>query len=127
VISNLPIGQQVTLQVRALAAQACQQSGIGQAMVGSPVDDVFVPNVFTPNGDGRNDQLMVYATALQSMEFRVYDQWGNEVFRATDPKAAWDGSYRGQRAPVGVYVYALKAVLPDGKVVTKKGSINLLR
>lgn len=127
IVNGLQPGTPLVLQVRALAADPCANSAPGSATLLAGIDDVFVPNVFTPNGDGRNDLLLVYGSSLLAIEFRVWDQWGNEVFKSTDAKTGWDGTYRGQRAPVGVYVFALKATLTDGRAISKKGSVNLLR
>ncbi|GAB4093300.1 gliding motility-associated C-terminal domain-containing protein [Flaviaesturariibacter terrae] len=127
VLSGLLPGVAATLQVRVLAGDPCANSAAGAATAIISSNDVFVPNVFTPNGDGRNDDLLVYGTAIATMDFRIFDQWGNELFHSTDKDKGWNGTYRGQRAPVGVYVYALRAVLVDGTIVSKKGSVNLLR
>lgn len=126
-VLGLMPGVAVTLQVRALAPDPCANSTPGSATVMGSTDDVFVPNVFTPNADGRNDVLLVFGSSLLTIDFRVWDQWGNEVFRSTDSKQGWDGTCKGQRAPVGVYVFALRAVLTDGKTISRKGSVNLLR
>ena len=89
--------------------------------------NLFVPNVFTPNGDGKNDVLKVYANQLASVEFIIFDQWGKKVFETRDPNQTWNGSTGGKQQPVGVYIYSLKATFLDGTAETKKGSINLIR
>jgi gliding motility-associated-like protein len=90
-------------------------------------EDVFVPNVFTPNGDGKNDLLLVYGNTIDKIDFRVFNQWGQSIFETSDKSKGWDGRYKGLMQPVTVYVYALKATLLDGRVITKKGSITLIR
>ena len=93
-----------------------------------PLDkEVFVPNVFSPNGDGKNDILYVYSNYIKTMEMRIFNQWGQQVELITDPKKGWNGSYKGSPQPVGVYVYILKAVLTDGRSIQLKGNITLLR
>ncbi len=89
--------------------------------------DVFVPNVFTPNGDGRNDKLYVYGNYIDKLEMRIFNQWGEQIAVINNISQGWDGTQRGKPQPVGVYVYVLKAVLTTGKVVQLKGSITLLR
>lgn len=89
--------------------------------------DVFVPNVFTPNGDGKNDILFVYGNYIDKVEMRIFNQWGQQIAMITDKTQGWDGRHKGEPQPVGVYVYVLKAQLSDGRIVNLKGSITLLR
>jgi large repetitive protein len=88
---------------------------------------VFVPNVFSPNNDGKNDVLYVYGNYISSMEMRIFNQWGQEITVITDKSRGWDGRFKGRPQPVGVYVYTLRVVLTDGKAITMKGNISLLR
>jgi large repetitive protein len=89
--------------------------------------DVFVPNVFTPNGDGKNDLLLVYGNYITKLEMRIFNQWGQQIEMITDKNRGWDGRYKGKAQPVGVYVYTLQAELSDGRKVQLKGYIQLLR
>ena len=89
--------------------------------------DVYVPNVFSPNGDGKNDILFAYGNYIDKIEMRIFNQWGQEMAIITTKSQGWDGRFKGTAQPVGVYVYVLKAVLSSGKTVSKKGSITLVR
>ena len=89
--------------------------------------DVFVPNVFTPNGDGKNDLLYVYGNYIDKLEMHIFNQWGQQIAVINDKTQGWDGKHKGTAQPVGVYVYVLKAELSTGKTVNLKGSITLLR
>jgi gliding motility-associated-like protein len=89
--------------------------------------DVFVPNVFTPNGDGKNEILFVYGNYISKLDMRIFNQWGELVFRTDSKSKGWDGTRNGTAQPVGVYLYALEAVLTDGRTVKLNGNINLLR
>ena len=89
--------------------------------------DVFVPNVFSPNGDGKNDILFAYGNYIKKLDMRIFNQWGEQVIAINDPAKGWDGTQRGKAQPVGVYVYVLQAELEDGRTVKLKGSITLLR
>ena len=91
------------------------------------VKDVFVPNVFTPNGDGKNELLLVYGNYIRKLEMRIFNQWGQQVELITDPKKGWDGRFKGKPQPVGVYVYSLQAEMTDGRTINLKGNITLLR
>jgi gliding motility-associated-like protein len=90
-------------------------------------NDLFVPNVFSPNGDGRNDVFRVFGSGLNSIDLSVFNQWGELIFRSRDINTGWDGRYKGTAQPVGVYIYVLRAELTDGNIINKKGSVNLIR
>jgi large repetitive protein len=93
-----------------------------------PLDkDLFVPNVFSPNADGKNDILFVYGNYIEKVDMHIYNQWGQEIASITDKTQGWDGRHKGNPQPVGVYVYVLKAELRGGKTVNLKGSITLIR
>ncbi len=93
-----------------------------------PLDkDIFVPNVFSPNGDGKNDILFVYGNYIEQVELRIFNQWGQQIELLNSTSRGWNGTYKGKPQPVGVYVYTLKAVLKGGRDVKMKGSITLLR
>lgn len=89
--------------------------------------DVFVPNTFTPNGDGNNDILYVRGYLINELYFAVYNRWGELVFETNDKNKGWDGKYKGKEADVGVFGYYLKARCPNGKELFKKGNVTLIR
>ncbi|HRH47106.1 MAG TPA: PKD domain-containing protein [Panacibacter sp.] len=86
-----------------------------------------VPNAFTPNGDGVNDQVTVKGYGIQKMDWRIYNRWGTLIFQTNNTKQGWDGTYKGAIQPQEVYVYVLDVTFSDGKQFRKKGDITLLR
>lgn len=93
-------------------------------------DHVFLPNAFTPNGDGSNDILRIrsnYLDELEVREFMIYNRWGEEIFRTNDPFQGWDGRYRDEECAPDVYGFYLETVCPNGEVLIQKGNITLLR
>ncbi|MFM7671206.1 MAG: gliding motility-associated C-terminal domain-containing protein [Bacteroidota bacterium] len=128
-ISGLTGNTTVSLVVRSLGGASCQTSAWSAPVSGTTLSskEIFVPNTFTPNGDGRNDLLKVYGNYLASMEFRIFNQWGELIFFTTDITKGWDGTHKGQAQPMGVYAYTLKVVLQDNTVKVKTGSVNLIR
>jgi len=129
VVSGLQPGSSVTVIVEASGGTPCQLSA-GSVPVSASIpknDLIYVPNAFTPNGDGKNDEVHVHSGSIQSLTFYIYDQWGDLLFTSTDLQTGWDGTYRGTKEPVGVYVYLVEAIMIDGKKVTKKGTITLIR
>ncbi len=87
---------------------------------------VYVPNTFSPNGDGINDQFQVYGPVAQ-IELVVYDRWGEEVFRTTDVTQAWDGTFQGRSLPPDVYAWQAWIACVGGKTIVLKGNVTLLR
>ena len=90
-------------------------------------DDVFFPNMFSPNGNGVDDEFKVYSNVVKSMRLMIFNQWGQKVFETSDVAAGWDGTYQGKPQPVGVYVYVATLRLNDNTTITKKGTLNLIR
>ena len=129
IVSGLPGNTSVTLLVKATGPNSCQTSAASLPVSATTLStrEIFVPNVFTPNGDGKNDVLRVYGNYIRSVDFKIFNQWGQLIFSTTDATAGWDGKHKGQLQPVGVYSYTLKLVRQDGTTVTKKGAVNLIQ
>lgn len=86
-----------------------------------------MPSAFTPNNDGLNDAFRIPAgVTLQLKEFRVFDRWGNTVFRTKDINKGWDGRYRNNLLSAGVYVYLIEGKDPYG-TIAEKGTVLLIR
>ncbi len=129
-VVNLQPNQTVTLLVMSVGANECANSSWfqGGGETENPAGNtIFVPNAFTPNNDGVNDILYVYGTTINTMEIRIYNQWGQLVFESRDKARGWDGTMSGKQQPLGVYTYALRATLQDGTTVQKRGTITLVR
>lgn len=88
---------------------------------------VFIPNLFTPNGDGQNDVLYVRSEILEEFYFAVYNRWGERVFETTFRDEGWDGSFQGKPCQNGVYDYYLKGKCADGQEILMKGNVTLTR
>lgn len=73
------------------------------------VTSVFIPNAFTPDGDGLNDRFgPIFSASIVRMRFTVFDRFGMQVFSTTDPLESWDGTLRGEPAGMGVYPWVLE-------------------
>jgi len=89
---------------------------------------LWVPNAFSPNGDGSNDIFRVYGKNFKTIEFKVFNRWGELVFFTTDPSQGWDGTYKGKEMVPGVYVYSIKATyINDLQSRREKGSFVLVK
>ena len=88
---------------------------------------VFIPNAFTPDGDGLNDILMVRGKGIFVKTFRIFNRWGELVFEKTnfnpnDTKYGWDGKVRGVPATPDVFVYTADVICDNGIIYTYKGN-----
>lgn len=88
---------------------------------------VFIPDAFTPNGDGYNDILEAKSEQLQSFNMSVMNRWGVVVFHSDDITEGWDGTVEGTNAPVGYYYYKMTFVDDINQTVEKSGTFMLLR
>ncbi len=88
---------------------------------------IYVPNAFTPNGDGKNDFLNVKSSVGYDLDFMIYDKWGELVFETHDINKSWDGKFKGENLEAGVYVYHLKLTCFNKNIFLKKGNITLIR
>jgi gliding motility-associated-like protein len=86
-----------------------------------------VPTGFTPNGDGHNDRLFVKGGPFKSMNFKLYNNWGELIYESTDQLEGWDGKKNGANQPVGVYVWTLEVDLYNNRTVRKNGDVTLMR
>jgi gliding motility-associated-like protein len=85
-------------------------------------------NVFTPNGDGLNDRFVFEVNGIRSFECIVFDRWGKEITRWSDPNGGWDGKIEGGRdADEGTYFYVVKAQGFDDTNFNKEGDVTLMR
>lgn len=88
---------------------------------------LIIPNVFTPNGDGKNEIFKV--TAINVIEFNcvIFDRWGLQMFSYDDVKAGWDGTVGGKNVPTATYFYIINAKDINGKEIKKQGAFSLFR
>ena len=88
---------------------------------------VFIPNSFTPNGDGVNDVLYVRSDILDECYFIIYDRWGEKIFETHDQNIGWDGTYKQKDCQRGTYDYYFKGKCKDGDELELKGNVTLIR
>lgn len=90
--------------------------------------EIFIPDAFTPDGDGRNDYFKVFFTFIPAgYHMIVYDRWRNPVFESRDPQRHWDGTLsNGRKAPEGIYTYLLLVETQGGRKVRKTGQLALI-
>ncbi len=89
--------------------------------------DLFIPNVFSPNGDGQNDLFHVYGDCVKEVFISIYNQWGERVFEDTGASPYWDGTFRGQELNSDIFAYNAKIILVSGEEISKVGNVTLLK
>jgi len=90
--------------------------------------NIYVPKVFTPNGDGSNDVLKPILVGISAFHyFNVYNRWGNLVFTTQDPNQGWDGTFKGVPQPVETYLWIAEGIDINGKKIVAKGMTSLVK
>ena len=89
---------------------------------------VYLPNAFTPNGDGKNDIFRpIFLGAESVFRFSIYDRWGRQVFQSASPSVGWDGTTGGKQQPAGTYVWFCQFKLFEEPERVEKGTVLLIR
>jgi gliding motility-associated-like protein len=88
---------------------------------------LYVPNTFTPNGDGFNDLFYALASEVKVFKMYVFDRWGLKIFESNDLRKSWDGTYGGAAAPIDTYVWRIDYEEESGEKHKVFGHVNLIR
>lgn len=98
---------------------------VNPVVCGTPF--VFIPNSFTPNGDGVNDILYVRSDILDECYFVIYNRWGEKIFETHDQSIGWNGIFKQKECQRGTYDYYFKGKCKDGDELELKGNVTLIR
>jgi gliding motility-associated-like protein len=121
------IGQDIQYRVIASTVAGCRGEGYVKVRVYKG-PDIYVPTGFTPNNDGKNDRFTPFPVGMKSYNyFKVFNRWGQLLFSTTQLNVGWDGKWGGVEQPGGTYVWMIEGLTKDNRVVTKKGTVNLIR
>ncbi len=91
-------------------------------------DFLYIPTGFTPNSDGKNDRIIPLINGRYLLkEFSIYNRNGERVYTTAGRGEGWDGRIRGQLQTSGVYIWVLNAIHPDGTMLSRKGTLTLIR
>lgn len=94
----------------------------------NPETLIFVPNAFTPDGDGKNEIFFATAVGIKEFSFKIFNRWGEVLFETTDPSTGWDGMHpNGKEAIQGVYTWTVFAKGQSDKLIEKRGHLSLFR
>jgi len=92
-----------------------------------PCNELFIPTIFTPDGNGENDVLYARGKRIVELDMMIFDRIGNKVFETKDKNIGWDGNYKDKPLNSAVFVYYVKAIFENGEVIEKKGDVTLIR
>ncbi len=120
-------GDLVIYKVIATTAAGCRGEGYVKVQVYKG-PDLYVPTGFTPNNDGKNDKFFPIPIGIKELKyFRVYNRWGQLVFSTSRMNNGWDGTFGGKEETTGVYVWVVQGITKDNRVITKRGTVSLIR
>jgi gliding motility-associated-like protein len=108
-------------------SQYCKVQDTVTVIVDINCGDFFIPNVFSPNGDGLNDMINVHGRCITTFNLQIFNRWGEKVFETSSLSESWDGTFRGQKLDTGVFVYKADGISIDGQEFKLKGNITLIR
>ena len=127
VVNSGAIGDVVIYKVTASTIAGCKGEGTIKVQVYKG-PDIYMPTGFTPNGDSKNDRFKPFPVGIKQINyFKVFNRWGRQLFSTTTLNDGWDGKYGGTDQPNGVYVWMVQGVTKNDKVITKKGTVMLIR
>ncbi len=130
---QLVITQSITYTVSVTNPGGCEAKDDVTIEPLCATNQVFVPNTFSPNGDGRNDLFYPMGRGVAAIKsLRVFNRWGEVVFErnsfmANDPSAGWNGTYKGRTLSADVYVYVMVVLCFNNQTVEMKGNVTLLQ
>ncbi|HVI46577.1 MAG TPA: PKD domain-containing protein [Chitinophaga sp.] len=121
------INKDITYTVTAYTIEGCSgQDDIFIRFFNGP--EIYIPNAFSPNGDGQNDVFRPVPVGIVQLEFfRVFDRWGKLLYSNTAYMKGWDGRVNGEPAPVGTYVWVVQGKDINNQTVLRKGTVTLVR
>jgi gliding motility-associated-like protein len=108
-------------------SSVCSASVVHGQYVISKNNILFVPNTFTPNNDGMNDEFVVSMTNIKSYRIQIFNRYGIQLFVSEDLFNHWKGTYKNELLPVGTYYYVINAYDFNDQVIKKSGSVTILK
>ncbi|HEX2900078.1 MAG TPA: PKD domain-containing protein, partial [Bacteroidia bacterium] len=114
------------VQLIAISANGCRDTAYHKVIVGADFT-IYIPNAFTPNGDGLNDFFSVKWIGVKEFHVMLFDRWGMMIYESFDPDFQWDGSLHDRGVQEGVYTYVIEARGYLSEKVKRAGTVTLLR
>lgn len=91
-----------------------------------PAISFYIPNTFTPNGDGMNDTFGIAGEGVLEFKMQIFNRWGQLIYESVNANDRWDGTFQGVKVPMGTYIYKVSAKGPTGQKQNKEGNVNVI-
>jgi gliding motility-associated-like protein len=125
---NSTLVDSITYLLTVTTAAGCTGSDDIKVIVYKTKPDIFMPNAFTPNSDGKNDVFKPVLAGITKLDFfRVFNRWGQLVYATNQNGRGWDGTLSGTKQDAGTFVYIVQGRDYLGNTITKKGTFVLVR
>ncbi|MDB5191300.1 MAG: hypothetical protein JWQ96_863 [Segetibacter sp.] len=125
--------ENATYSLKVSNATGCSAADSVRVIVSCGGSSVFVPNTFSPNGDGSNDVFYVRGKGIYSVQYlRIFNRWGEVIFdkknlTVNDPSSGWNGTINGRPSDPGVYTYFMEVICNNNQLLKYVGNINLIQ
>ncbi len=118
-----------TYTVTGFDANGCLGTAQVKVNVEIRCGEVFIPTIFSPDGTGppENETLCIRGNCIRTLNYHVYNRWGQVVFQTTDPAICWDGTFNGKPVESGAYVYKAIVTLLSNETIEESGTLTLIR
>ncbi len=116
-----------TYCVMATDSNGCTDSACVTVRVDHPCGSIYIPNAFSPNGDGQNDTLYIRGSCIKELTFSIYDRWGQKVFETDNAGRGWNGTFNGSPMNSAAFVFYLRVIFDRGEEIIRKGSVSIVR
>ena len=88
---------------------------------------VYIPNSFSPNGDGNNDVFQIYGEGIKTIDLKIFNRWGELVYESNNQFEGWDGRYKGEMQNPAVFTYYTTIQFLNNKEIERKGTVTIIR
>jgi gliding motility-associated-like protein len=125
---NLPLFFNDSIRLVVQSVYGCEAQKSLPLFVYPPLNNLFIPNAFTPDGDGLNDRFKpANIEGATDYTLTIFNRWGEILFVSHNPKEGWNGQYQGKKVQDGIYMFTVNFLYSDGQLYSEKGTVHILR
>lgn len=117
----------IAYTVTVISDEGCEDTAEIRITVEPVCPDFFIPDIFSPNGDGHNDDWCIFGGCISQLEMQIFNRWGELMFESKAQDKCWDGEFRGSPVPSGAVVFTVRAVLESGEIISESGNLTIVR
>src|SRR5690554_7632566 len=124
-IASPIVNTQYTVEVT--TPDNCSGSGSSNIIVIDECAEIYIPDMFSPNDDGENDEYCIYGDCISTFYLQIFNRWGEMVYVSDNPENCWDGTFKGKKLNTDVFAFKLSITTLQGEKIEESGNINLFR